>query len=159
LEHRREIDKGKLVEMLKKAYADEWIAGYYYKFIGYYVKGPFSEDIEELFTETAEEELREHTKMLADRLQQLGEDPPSDFKSLWELSPCKFPEIPQDPYNVQALLKAGVVAEECAIRAYRELYDYVHGVDPVTEEIARHLLSDETEHRTKFENMMAKQGQ
>ena len=157
MEHKREIDNKKLVDMLKKAYADEWIAGYYYLYIGYFVKGPFSEDIEELFNEVAKEELEEHTKMLADRLQQLGEDPPSDFKSLWDLSPCKFPEVPSDPYNTQGLLKAGVLAEECAMKAYKELYDYVHGVDPVTEEVARHLLADETEHRTKFENMMVKQ--
>lgn len=156
MEHKREIDKQKLIEMLKRAYADEWIAGYYYLLISYFVKGPFSEDIEELFSEIGKEELEEHTKMIADRLQQLGEDPPSDFKSLWELSPCKFPELTSDPYNIQLLLKIGVEAEECAIKTYEELYRYTHGVDPITEEIVRHLLYDETEHRTKFDNLRSK---
>lgn len=156
MKHVKEIDKAKLVDMLKRAYADEWIAGYYYIAIGYLVKGPFAEDVEEIFLDVAKEELDEHTKMIADRLQQLGEDPPLDFKELWNLSTCKFPELPADPYNVQALYKAGVLAEECAIKVYEDLYHYTHGVDPVTEDIARHILADETEHRTKFENMMVK---
>lgn len=154
---RREVSKEKVVELLKRAYADEWIAGYYYVFLGYFARGLFSEDIAELFTKVAKEELEEHTKMIADRLAQLDEDPPFDFRALWDLSTCKFPELPKDPYDAVSILKAGVEAEECAIKVYKELFEYVHCVDPVTEDVVRHILADEEEHRALFNNMLPKQ--
>jgi len=158
LEFVEKIDLKKLVDMLLAAYADEWIASYYYTLTAYTIKGQNSEEISEHFLEEAEEEWKKHARMIADRLQDLDIDPPREFSKLWEISGCKYPEIPSDPYDIDGWIIAAVKAEECAIKAYRELYSYTHGKDPVTEELAEDILRDEVRHRTALLNLLSREG-
>lgn len=151
-----EIDRDKLVRMLLSAYADEWIAAYYYTLTAYAIKGPFSKEISEVFLKEAEEEVNKHARAIADRLQDLDVDPPGDFKQLWELSGCKYPKVPDDPHDIDGWIKAAIEAERCAIKTYRELFDYTHAKDPVTEELAEDLLRDETRHETELRNLLSK---
>jgi len=152
------IDVNKVVEKLLSLYADEWIAAYYYTLTAYSIKGPLAEEISELFLKEAEEEIGKHAKMIADRLQDFDVDPPKKFEELWEISGCKYPELPNDPYDIDGYIIAAVKAEICAIKAYKELYDLTHGVDPVTEELAEDILRDETRHRTELVNLLSKEG-
>ncbi len=152
------FDKEKVIKKLLSLYADEWIAGYYYTYTAYVVKGNLSEEIAELFLKEAEEEIGKHARMIADRLQDFDVDPPKDFTKLWELSGCKYPELPDDPYDIDGFLIAAIKAEMCAIKGYKELYDMTHGVDPVTEELAEDILRDETKHRTELVNLLSKEG-
>jgi len=150
------VDKNEIVKRLLSAYADEWIAAYYYTLTAYAVKGPLSEEIAEHFLKEAEEEIGKHAKMIADRLQDFDVDPPREFAKLWEISGCKYPALPEDPYDIDAWIMAAVKAEECAIEAYKELYRITHGVDPVTEELAEEILADEVRHRTSLKNLLSK---
>ncbi len=152
------VDKQKSINMLLSAYADEWIAAYYYTLTAYAIKGPLSEEVAEHFLEEAKEELEKHARLIADRLQDFDIDPPRDFTKLWEISGCKYPPIPNDPYDIDGWIAAAVKAEECAIRAYKELYQYTHGRDPVTEELAEEILRDEVKHRTDLINLLTKEG-
>jgi len=151
-------DVKKIVEKLLSAYADEWIAGYYYMLTAELVQGPNSKVIEEEFRKEAEEEITKHARMIAERLQELGVEPPRDFTKLWEISGCKYPPLPSDPFDVDGFLIAAVKAEICAIKAYKELYELTHGVDPATEELAEDLLRDEVRHRTEMVNLLSKEG-
>ncbi len=152
------LDREKLINMLLAAYADEWIASYYYTLTAYAIKGQTSEEIAEHFLKEAEEEWKKHARKIADRLQDLDVDPPREFTKIWELSGCKYPEIPNDPYDIDGWIIAAIKAEECAIKAYRELYNYTHMRDPVTEELAEDLLRDEVRHRTMLLNLLSKEG-
>lgn len=157
--HELEKDiRAQVVEKLKAAYADEWIAGYYYMLTAYSIQGPNSETIAKHFMEEAMEEIGKHAKMIADRLEELGEEPPRDFTRLYELSGCKYPEIPSDPFDLDGWIIAAVKAEICAINAYKQLYHLTHGVDPVTEELAEDLLRDEVRHRTELVNLLTREG-
>ena len=147
-----------IIEALLAAYADEWLAGYYYSLTAALVQGPGSTIIAEEFQREAEEEITKHAKMIAERLQQLGTEPPRDFRSLYELSGCKYPPLPSDPYDIDGFLIAAVKAEICAINAYKRLYHLAHGRDPVTEELAEELLADEVEHRTRLTGLLSKEG-
>ena len=49
-----------VVRRLLSAYADEWVAAYYYTLTAYAVKGPLSEVVAEHFLEEAREELERH---------------------------------------------------------------------------------------------------
>lgn len=158
LEFIEPVDKDKIVKMLLSAYADEWIAAYYYTLTAYSLRGHLSEELAEHFFKEAEEEIGKHSRMIADRLQDFDVDPPREFTKLWELSKCKYPEIPQDPYDVDGWIIAAVKAEECAIQSYRELYAYTHGKDPVTEELAEDILRDEVRHRTGLVNLLSPDG-
>ena len=147
-----------IVKALVSAYADEWIAGYYYMLTAQLVQGPLSQVIAEEFAREAEEEITRHARMIAERLQQLGAEPPRDFASLWEASGCKYPPLPDDPFDAEGFIIAAVKAEICAINAYKRLYDLAHGVDPVTEELAEELLADEVEHRTRLTGLLTWEG-
>ena len=154
----RELDLEKLIEKLLSLYADEWIAAYYYTLTAYTVKGINSKEISEFFLKEAEEELNKHARMLADRLQDFDVDPPRSFQDLYRISGCKYPQLPEDPYDVDGFLIAAVKAELCAIRGYKELYEMVKDRDIVTEELAEEIHSDETKHRTELVNLLSREG-
>ncbi|GBF08665.1 conserved hypothetical protein [Aeropyrum pernix] len=150
--------KDEIIKRLLSAFADEWVAGYYYMYTALAVKGPHAETISEIFMKEAEEEIGKHAKMIAERLQDFDVDPPRDFAKLYEISGCKYPPLPEDPYDVDGFIIAAVKAEICAIKAYKELFDLTHGADPATEELAEDLLRDETRHRTELVNLLTKEG-
>ncbi len=152
------IDMRKLVDMLLAAYADEWVASYYYTLTAYAIKGHNSEQISKHFLEEAEEEWKKHARMIANRLQDFDVDPPRDLAKLWEISGCKYPEVPSDPYDIDGWIIAAVMAEECAIKTYKELYAYTHGRDPATGELAEDILRDEVRHRTGLLNLLSREG-
>lgn len=139
----RNLDKKKLVEYLLSAFADEVLAWYQYYISLYAVKGNVSSEIEEVFKKIAEDELNDHAKQLADRLQHFDVDPP-DFRDLWNLSKCKQTELPEDPHDIDGFLIAAILAEECALKYYREIFQYVFGKDP----------KNESEHKIIFRNLL-----
>ncbi|MEM0501889.1 MAG: ferritin-like domain-containing protein, partial [Ignisphaera sp.] len=65
----RGIDSATLVNMLLSAFADEILAWYQYYVSAYAVKGNISTELEDVFRKIAEDELNDHAKKLADRLQ------------------------------------------------------------------------------------------
>lgn len=155
----REIDAEKLVQLLLSAFADEMLAHYMYLMASQAVRGSPSRvlELERVFLEIAKDELEDHAMRLLKRLQHFDVDPP-DFRDLWELSRCKYPELPQDRFDIDAWLVAAVKAERCAIEHYREIYDYVKGRDPVTEDLVKNILKDEVEHETIFRSLLSREG-
>ena len=153
-----QANKDQIIKKLLEAYADEWVAGYYYQLTAHTIQGPYSEEIAEHFFKEAEEEINKHARIIAERLQQLGVDLPRDFSKIMEISGCKYPPLPQDPHDVDGWLIAAIKAEICAINAYKQLFELTHGVDPVTEELAEDLLADETRHRTELTALLTREG-
>ena len=153
----KKLDKDKIVKMLLSAFADEILAYYMYFIAAYALKGHVSKKLESVFIDVGKDELEDHAKKLMDRLQDFDVDPP-DFRDLWDLSKCKYPELPDDPYDVDAWLAAAVKAEICAIEHYREIYEYVSPNDPVTEEVIEDIIKDEAEHETIFRTLLSKKG-
>lgn len=151
------IESSVLVNMLLSAFADEVLAWYQYYLSAYAIRGNLSTELEGVFKEVAEDELNDHAKKLADRLQDFDVDPP-DFRDLWQLSKCRQTELPEDPHDVDGFIIAGILAERCALEHYRELFQYTHGRDPATEEIVEDIIRDEAEHETIFRNLLSKDG-
>jgi len=59
---------------------------------------------------------------------------------------------PEDSTNVPAVIEGVLEAEEDAIATYRELIDEAEAAsDPVTEDLAVTILTDEEAHRSKFQ--------
>ena len=151
----KNIDVDRVVKYLLSAFADEVIAYYMYLMAAYAVRGNVAKELEDVFVEIGRDELEDHAKKLADRLQDFDVDLP-DFRDLWSLSRCKYPDLPEDPYDVDEWLQAAVEAEKCAIKHYREIYDYVVNKDIVTEEIVEDILEDEVKHETIFRTLISK---
>ena len=115
------IKVSELVDLLNKAYADEWLA-YYQYWLGAKVAAgiPKAEVIKEL-EEHATEEL-EHAGLLADRIIELGGTPVLEPKLWYEVANCRY-AAPKDP-DVRTLIEQNIKGEQCAIAVYYKLLEF-----------------------------------
>ena len=137
----------RVVDLLKTAYADEIETVMNYQTNAIVLDGVRAEEIKESLKQDVQEELG-HAEQLGQRLKQLGARPPgsAEFTAGQEsLQP------PADSTDVLAVINGVLDAEEDAIATYRDLIDAAEDADdPVTEDLAVTLLSDEEAHRTEF---------
>lgn len=136
-------DVEKIITLLKKAYADEWLAYYQYWVGAKVVKGPMKEGVIAELTQHAADELR-HATMVADRLIQLGGEPLTHPSQWLENTNCGYDE-PTDPF-VKKIIDQNIKGEQCAISVYRALMEATQDVDIVTYNMALQIMSDEVEH-------------
>jgi bacterioferritin len=146
------VDLKKLLTLLNKAYADEWLA-YYQYWVGSKVaigrmRGIIAEELEE----HAKEEL-EHAEKLVERMIQLGGKPLLSPEDWAKHTNCGY-EKPSNP-NTMALLEQNIKGEQCAIEVYNEIMEFVKDKDPLTYHLALEILEDEVEHEEDLEAMLA----
>lgn len=146
-------DKDWIVNKLKKAYAHEWVVHYYASIASKIVAGPHAATFEKIFEETAEEEYN-HAKLIADRLAELGEEPPRDLEAIQTIAGTGNAALPSNPRDINGFLKAFIALEGHAIVLYKELAEKTRMVDIATHELAEDLLVDEIKDEEKFENLM-----
>ncbi len=142
------LDPNKIIEMLNKAYCDEWLA--YYQ---YWIGAKLAEgipDIKPELEEHANEELA-HAGKLAERIIELGGTPEIDPQKWAACSSCGYLP-PADP-TVDTLLEQNLKGERCAISVYSHILDYVRGKDMLTGHIVRHILEEEVEHEQDLEDL------
>lgn len=151
-----EVDIEKLLGLLKKAYADEWIAYYSYKWAADMVEGLKSPLVAELVDKIADEE-EEHADELAERIIELGGEVPRDFEKLYDLANCKKVNYPEDIRDLKGFLKALAEAEGCAIEVYNKIVKLLgpcYNKDIRTFSLIEHILSEEIQHEEEFENLL-----
>lgn len=142
------VDVEKLIELLNRAYTDEWLA-YYQYWIGAKVaegmmRGPVVAELEE----HAQDELK-HAGMLAERIIQLGGTPLLKPEDWYKYTNCGY-DAPEDP-DVKRLLEQNIKGEQCAIEVYKKIAEFVKDKDPITYNLAIEILSDEIEHEEDLE--------
>jgi bacterioferritin len=151
-----EVDIKKLLGHLQKAYADEWIAYYAYKWAADVAHGLGSPEVAELAGKIADEE-EEHADELGERILELGGDLPYGIEKLHGLANCKTVNYPKDMSNVKAILKALVEAEGCAIDVYNKIVKFLgpcYNKDIKTFHVIQHILAEEIKHEEQFENLL-----
>jgi bacterioferritin len=145
------LDVSKLINLLNKAYADEWFAYYQYWVSSKIVVGPMRDAAIAELTQHAGDELK-HAGMLADRIIQLGGTPLTNPNSFNKNANCAYLE-PTDP-KVKAVIKLGVEGERCAIEVYNHLLEITKDKDVLTYNMILSILEDEVEHETDFEALL-----
>ncbi len=146
------LDVKKLIEMLNKAYCDEWLAHYQY-WVGAKVAVGFGRtDLQEEMEEHAEDE-KKHAGMLADRIIQLGGTPVIEPKDWYKFTNCGY-DTPSDP-STKKLLEQNIKGEQCALKVYREILTYVRGNDIKTFDVVKHIYNDEVEHEQDLQDLEA----
>ncbi len=140
-------DIGEIVEMLKKAMADELFSTHQYWLGAKLVTGPMRGQIVEELNEHSEEELK-HASMLADRILQLEGTPVLRPEDWYKLSNCGY-ETPDDPSSV-TILKQNIEGEQCAIKVYEKLASFLKEKDEITYYMAMDILKDEIEHEDEL---------
>ena len=149
------VNVDELIKLLNKAYADEWIAYFYYKHAAMMAKGLHAPVLASELEKIAEEEL-EHVKELAERIIHLGGEPIGDFKRIVEEANCPKVNYPKDWGDIKGIIRAVIEAERCAIEVYNKILEWLMNVgkDPVTWHIIRHILQEEIKHEDDFETML-----
>jgi bacterioferritin len=146
-DERSVMTNDQVTEILKKAYGDELETVMNYLTNSIVLDGVRAEEIKESLQADIQEELT-HAEMLGQRLKQLDERPPAsaDFEvRQHSLQP------PEDSTDVLSVIEGVLDAEEDAIETYKSLVAAADEAnDPVTEDLAVTILSDEEAHRTEF---------
>ena len=137
------IEAKEVIDLLNRAYADEWLAYYQYFIEAKVVKGIMKDGVVAELTQHANDELR-HANMVADRILQLGGEPILHPKDWFSLANCAY-EAPTDP-DVMKVLEQAIKGEQCAIEVYSRIAELTQGKDIVTYDIVSQILADEVEH-------------
>jgi len=145
------LDVNKLLELLNKALADEWLAYYQYWVGSKIAVGPMRELVVKELTEHAGDELK-HAEMLVSRIIQLGGKPILNPQDWFKLTNCGY-EVPEDPY-VKKLLEQNIKGEQCAIEVYYKLLEFTKDKDPVTAKMVLEILEDEIEHEADLQAIL-----
>lgn len=145
------LDVEKLIALLNKALADEWLAYYQYWIGAKVAKGPMRPAIAAELAQHASEEFA-HAGLLTDRIIQLGGTPILNPKNFGDQANCDYLE-PKDPH-VKMLLKQNIDGERCAIGVYNQLLEITKDKDIVTYEMAFSILKDEIEHEADLEALL-----
>jgi bacterioferritin len=140
-----------IVNLLNKAYCDEWLAYYQYWVGSKVVKGPNKEAVISELTLHATEELN-HATLLATCIIQLGGTPVTKPQEWYKLTNCGY-DAPDDPFIVK-ILEQNIKGEQCAIKTYNSLLKKTEGKDPVTYNILLTILSQEVEHEEDLQALL-----
>ncbi len=144
------IDVEHVLELLNKAFADEWLAYYQYWLGAKIVAGPMKDAVIAELMQHATDELR-HADMVSNRIIQLGGTPLTTPKAWFDMTNCGYDE-PADPY-VEKILEQNIKGEQCAISVYHSLIEEVGMKDPVTYNMAVQILEDEVEHEEDLQSL------
>ncbi len=140
-----------LVDLLRRAYCDEWLAYYQYWLGAKLVKGPMKDAVgAELLLHSTEELM--HADMIAVRIIQLGGTPVTKPKEWYALTNCGY-DAPDDPF-VKTLLEQNIKGEQCAISTYKKLMDITKDADPVTYNMLLTIISQEVEHEEDLQSLL-----
>ena len=100
--------------------------------------------------EDARIEDRNHFEALVPRIYELGGALPRNMNDFHDISACPPAYLPDDPTDIQAMLKVLVNAERCAVKGYTEVCNMTAGKDHRTYELSLAILHEEIEHEAWF---------
>jgi bacterioferritin len=145
------MDVKKLLDLLERAYCDEWLAYYQYWLGAKIVKGPMKDAVIAELEQHATEELS-HALLLTNRIIQLGGTPITKPEDWYKLTNCGY-DAPDDPY-VKVILEQNIKGEQCAIGVYKKLLEKTQAKDPVTYNMVLTILEQEVEHEEDLQALL-----
>lgn len=141
----------RVLELLNKAFADEWLAYYQYWLGAKVVQGPMKDAVMAELMQHAADELR-HADMVSNRIIQLGGTPLTSPRDWFVWTNCGY-DAPDDPF-VRKILEQNISGEQCAISTYNSIIQEIGMKDPVTYNIAVQLLQDEVTHEEDLQALL-----
>ena len=142
----------RVLELLNRAFADEWLAYYQYWIGAKVVEGPMKDAVIAELMQHAADELR-HADMVSNRIIQLGGIPLTTPEKWFEWTNCGY-DSPDNPF-VEKILEQNISGEQCAISTYNSIIEEIGLMkDPVTYNIAVQILEDEVEHEEDLQSLL-----
>ena len=130
-----------IVKLLNDALATELVCVLRYKRHYFTASGEASPAIADEFLVHANEESA-HADKIAERIEQLGGEPDFNPQSLQGRSHASS----DASLELQAMVRANLVAERIAIETYRQMIALIGDKDPTTRRMLEEIRSDEEEH-------------
>lgn len=146
----KNIEVDAVINLLNRAYCDEWLAYYQYFIEAKVIKGLMKDAVIAELTLHAADELR-HATLISNRIIQLGGIPilhPGDWL---KHSSCGY-DAPENP-DVRTILDQAIKGEQCAISIYSNILDILRDKDIVTYDMVSQILADEVEHEEDLQSL------
>ncbi|MFC5971087.1 ferritin-like domain-containing protein [Halomarina salina] len=139
-----------IIDLLRKAYSDEMETVMNYLTNSIVLDGVRAQEVKQGLRRDATEEELQHAQMIGERLKQLDARPPASM----EFEPHQESlQPPEDPGDLLSVIDGVIEAENDAIDTYRSLITAAEEADdPVTEDLAVTILTDEESHRAEFKS-------
>ena len=138
-----------IVKLLNDALATELVCVLRYKRHHFTAKGLATPKIAEEFLVHANEETA-HGDMIAERIVQLGGEPDFNPETLLNRSHAAYDES----LDLQAMVRANLVAERIAVESYRQMISLIGDKDPTTRRMLEEILADEEEHADELKDWL-----
>ena len=138
-----------IVKLLNDALATELVCVLRYKRHHFTARGLASPAIADEFMVHANEESA-HSDRLAERIVQLGGEPDYAPATLLERSHADYDEATE----LQAMVRANLVAERVAVESYRQMIQLIGDKDPTTRSLLEEILRDEEEHADELADLL-----
>lgn len=144
------IEAQTVINILNKAYCDEWLAYYQYFVEAKVVKGLMKDAAIIELNQHAADELR-HATMITGRILQLGGTPILHPGEWLNHSNCGY-DAPTNP-DVRTILDQAILGEQCAISTYSNILEITRDKDVVTYDLVSQILADEVEHEEDLQSL------
>lgn len=145
-----QADREAVIAMLNDALATELLCVLRYKRHYYTVSGPNTGHIKAEFLEHAQQE-QDHADRIAERIVQLNGSPNFNPATLTARSHAEY----DDSDDVQAMIRADLIAERVAIESYRQMILAIGDKDPTTRALLVDIMSVEEEHADDMRDLLA----
>ncbi|NRR28618.1 ferritin-like domain-containing protein [Oxalobacteraceae bacterium] len=142
-------DRETVIRMLNEALATELVCVLRYKRHYYTVAGRSNGPIKAEFLEHATQE-QEHADWLAERIVQLNGKPDFNPATLLARSHAEY----DGSDDVQAMVKANLIAERVAIESYRQMIEQIGDTDPTTRHLLIKIMAVEEEHADDMRDLL-----
>ena len=139
-----------IIKLLNDALATEIVCTLRYKRHYFTAKGLASPKIAEEFLVHANEETA-HGDMIAERIVQLGGEPDFAPTTLTSRSHADY----DDSLDLQAMIRANLIAERVAIEAYGQMIKLIGDKDSTTRRMLESILSQEQEHADELSDWLS----
>jgi bacterioferritin len=146
-----QADREAVIQMLNDALATELVCVLRYKRHYYTCAGPGVGEIKAEFLEHATQE-QQHADQIAERIVQLNGSPNFNPSTLGARSHAEY----DDSVDVQAMIRANLIAERVAIESYRQMIATIGDKDPTTRQMLVGIMAVEEEHADDMRDLLAK---
>lgn len=143
-------DRKQVIALLNAALATELVCVLRYKRHYYTASGLQNGPIKAEFLQHALEE-QAHADQLAERIVQLNGKPDFNPATLMERSHVEYDEAD----DIQAMIKANLIAERVAIETYRQMIEQIGETDPTTRHMLVGIMAMEEEHADDMRDLLA----
>jgi len=140
-----------IIKLLNDSLATELVCVLRYKRHHFTATGLESPAIAQEFLVHANEE-QAHADRICQRIVQLGGEPDLNPDSLTQRSHADY----NDDLDLQAMIRANLVAERVAIEAYTQMADLIGDKDHTTRRLIEQILEQEQEHADELSDWLQK---